>query len=80
MSVEKDSDLYAKNEVSKLSGKPAITDIELSKHASEESLWVAIYGKVFDLTEFYMDHPGGWDVIEESAGLECSLKFEDGDH
>ena len=27
-----------------------------------------------------MDHPGGWDVIEECAGKDCTERFEDGDH
>ena len=42
-----------------------ITDKELMEHNSEDSLWVAIHGRVFDLTDFYMEHPGGYDIIEE---------------
>jgi len=30
---------------------------ELSKHNSEDSLWTAINGKVYDLTEFLEEHP-----------------------
>ena len=39
-----------------------------------------VYGKVFDLTDFYMDHSGGWDIIEEYAGRDATLKYEEGQH
>ena len=57
-----------------------ISPSELSKHNTDDSVWVAIHGRVFDFTDFYMDHPGGFDVIEESAGKDGTKKFEDGDH
>ena len=50
------------------------------QHASSDSLWTAIHGKVFDLTDFYMEHPGGWDVIEEFGGRDATQRFEEGDH
>jgi cytochrome b involved in lipid metabolism len=43
-------------------------------------MWVAIHGRVFDLTEFYMEHPGGFDIIEGSAGQDATVKYEEGDH
>ena len=27
-----------------------------------------------------MEHPGGWDVIEECAGRDATQRYEDGDH
>ena len=57
-----------------------IKDSELVKHNNEDSLWVAICGRVFDLTEFYMEHPGGYDVIEAVAGKEATQEFEEGGH
>ena len=27
-----------------------------------------------------MEHPGGWEVIEECAGLDATQRYEDGDH
>ena len=45
-----------------------ISDSELARHNNEYGMWVAVYGKVFDLTNFYLEHPGGWEVIEECAG------------
>ena len=57
-----------------------ISDAELRRHNDENGLWVAIHGKVFDLTNFYMEHPGGWDVIEEVAGKDGTQQYEIGDH
>jgi cytochrome b involved in lipid metabolism len=57
-----------------------ITDKELILNNHEKSLWVAIHGRVFDLTEFYMEHPGGFDIIEGSAGQDATARYEEGDH
>ena len=57
-----------------------ISDKELSKHNNEYGMWVAIYGKVFDLTEFYMNHPGGYDIIEQFGGKDATRAFEEGEH
>ena len=43
-------------------------------------MWVAVHGKVFDLTEFYQEHPGGPHLIEELGGQDATDKFEEGDH
>lgn len=41
---------------------------EVKKHENEESPWVIIYGGVYDMTEFQLDHPGGPDVLQDIAG------------
>ena len=42
-----------------------IKESELAKHNCDETgMWVAVHGKVFDLSEFYMEHPGGYEIIE----------------
>lgn len=40
---------------------------EIASHCTEESLWVTVNGQVYDITPFLQDHPGGADVIVESA-------------
>ena len=57
-----------------------ISTSELKKHNSEESLWISVHGKVFDLTEFAQEHPGGWEVLEENAGKDATDKYEDANH
>ena len=39
-----------------------------------------MHGKVFDLTEFYNEHPGGWEVIEDNAGKDGTSAYEEGSH
>ena len=43
-------------------------------------MWVAIHGRVFDLTDFYQDHPGGDDIIESHGGKDATNKFEEAEH
>ena len=38
---------------------PKFTLDEVAEHASEESLWMVVRGKVYDLTEYLDEHPGG---------------------
>lgn len=32
---------------------------EISQHASQEDAWIVVNGKVYDVTKFAPDHPGG---------------------
>lgn len=41
---------------------------EVSKHKTENDLWVASEGKVYDVSPFVRRHPGGWKVLLEHAG------------
>mmetsp|Transcript_107226 Transcript_107226/g.284311 ORF Transcript_107226/g.284311 Transcript_107226/m.284311 type:complete len:717 (-) Transcript_107226:113-2263(-) len=45
---------------------------EVNRHCVPEDCWVAIDGKVYDLTEFADRHPGGPSVIMSWAGKEAS--------
>ncbi|KAI1727174.1 cytochrome b5-like heme/Steroid binding domain-containing protein [Ditylenchus destructor] len=53
---------------------------EVSKHNSSDSVWIIIEGKVYDVTKFIDEHPGGSDVILENAGEECTDAFKDIGH
>ena len=47
----------------------------------EDDIWVLYNGKVYDLSKFYRNHPGGPDVIEEnSGGKDCTKVFDDANH
>ena len=53
-----------------------ITPEELAAHASAESCWVAVDGKVLDVTSFLAAHPGGDAIIlKNAAGKDASRLF-----
>lgn len=52
-----------------------ITSEELRKHSSREDLWISIQGKVYDVTEWIKEHPGGDIPILNLAGQDCTDAF-----
>lgn len=59
---------------------PEFTLEEVAEHDSEDDLWIVIYGKVFDVTEWQHDHPGGDDILQSHAGQDVSALFRDVGH
>ncbi|GAM27316.1 hypothetical protein SAMD00019534_104910 [Acytostelium subglobosum LB1] len=49
---------------------------ELAKHNTEEDCWVAIDGKVYDITKWLPIHPGGKNILLLSAGRDVTNLFE----
>jgi fatty acid desaturase/predicted heme/steroid binding protein len=45
---------------------------ELAEHNSEESAWIAVDGKVYDITEFVERHPGGRELLLLAVGREAT--------
>eukprot|EP00930_Biecheleria_cincta_P017978 TRINITY_DN14145_c0_g1_i1.p1 TRINITY_DN14145_c0_g1~~TRINITY_DN14145_c0_g1_i1.p1 ORF type:complete len:714 (+),score=146.09 TRINITY_DN14145_c0_g1_i1:670-2811(+) len=50
---------------------------EVARHCTPEDCWVALNGKVYDLTEFMDRHPGGPTTILAWAGKDASKMFND---
>ncbi|KAF8382891.1 cytb-5.1, partial [Pristionchus pacificus] len=57
-----------------------ITLKEVSEHNSMKSLWFVIGNKVYDVTKFVDEHPGGCEVLLEQAGKDATEAFEDVGH
>eukprot|EP01083_Nonionella_stella_P021747 60233_1 len=49
---------------------------EIRKHNQEEDLWVVIYNRIYNVTEFQIDHPGGPDVLQDIAAQDATEEFE----
>lgn len=57
---------------------PTFTRAQVEKHDSSTSCYVTIGDKVYDVTDFVDDHPGGGDLILEYAGRDIEEILKDG--
>jgi 4-hydroxysphinganine ceramide fatty acyl 2-hydroxylase len=56
---------------------PTFTEAEVQLHTSTKSCYVVLDSKVYDVTEFLYDHPGGEDLILEYAGKDIKEILQD---
>ncbi|XP_051987912.1 cytochrome b5-like [Xyrauchen texanus] len=53
---------------------------EVQAHNMIEDTWLIIHDKVYDITSFMEEHPGGEEVLLEQAGGDATESFEDVGH
>ncbi|KAL1918925.1 uncharacterized protein VTP21DRAFT_2306 [Calcarisporiella thermophila] len=53
---------------------------EINTHSSRQSLWVILHNKVYNVTQFIDEHPGGEEVLLDVAGRDATEEFEDIGH
>eukprot|EP01101_Sappina_pedata_P008326 TRINITY_DN4586_c0_g1_i1.p1 TRINITY_DN4586_c0_g1~~TRINITY_DN4586_c0_g1_i1.p1 ORF type:complete len:145 (-),score=51.35 TRINITY_DN4586_c0_g1_i1:92-493(-) len=53
---------------------------EVAQHSEMSDCWLIIHGKVYDVTKFMDDHPGGDQVLADLAGRDATSGFEDIGH
>lgn len=53
---------------------------EVKQHKDGRSCWLSIHDKVYDVTKFLDEHPGGEEVLLEQAGGFSTEAFEDVGH
>ncbi|XP_072956214.1 cytochrome b5-like [Typha angustifolia] len=53
---------------------------EVSKHAATKDCWLIISGKVYNVTPFMDEHPGGDEVLLAATGKDGTNDFEDVGH
>lgn len=58
------------------SGTSGYTMAQIAAHADASSCWTAIRGKVYDLTPWIQQHPGGSKAILSLCGRDGTTTFE----
>lgn len=49
--------------------------VELIKHNSAQSCWLLISGKIYDVTTFLGQHPGGEQTILQTCGTDATVAY-----
>ncbi|KAI0853850.1 FMN-dependent dehydrogenase-domain-containing protein [Daldinia vernicosa] len=50
--------------------------VEVKEHKTQESCWMVLHGKVYDITSFVPKHPGGRSILLKNAGQDASAAFD----
>lgn len=59
---------------------PLFTLAEVAAHNSALSCWIVLDDRVYDVTKFLLEHPGGEEVILGLAGKDATDEFNDVGH
>jgi len=57
-------------------GLEMISMTEVAKHNTLEDFWTVIHGKVYDLSDFILEHPGGSAIVKPYAGKVADEGFD----
>ncbi|KAI8809184.1 cytochrome b5 [Cladochytrium replicatum] len=53
---------------------------DVAAHNKRKDTWMVIDGKVYDITKFLDEHPGGEEVLLEQAGIDATEAFDEIGH
>lgn len=56
------------------------TYAEVQAHSAKKDLYVVIHDKIYDVTSFIDEHPGGEEVLLDVGGQDATEAFEDVGH
>ncbi|KAL1842657.1 hypothetical protein VTJ49DRAFT_4568 [Mycothermus thermophilus] len=58
----------------------SLTYQDVAEHNTKKDLYVVIHDKIYDITKFVDEHPGGEEVLLDVAGQDATEAFEDVGH
>lgn len=53
-----------------------MTKQELSRHNKIDDIWIAVRGKVYNVTAYIPFHPGGHEELMRAAGIDATTLFD----
>ncbi|XP_018574981.1 cytochrome b5-like [Anoplophora glabripennis] len=53
---------------------------EVSWHDTLGDCWIIIYDRIYDVTDFLQEHPGGADILLDYAGRDATVAFRGSGH
>eukprot|EP00245_Coleochaete_scutata_P000570 TRINITY_DN1066_c0_g1_i1.p1 TRINITY_DN1066_c0_g1~~TRINITY_DN1066_c0_g1_i1.p1 ORF type:complete len:155 (+),score=46.06 TRINITY_DN1066_c0_g1_i1:36-467(+) len=60
--------------------KKVYTLEEVSQHSKEKDCWLILHGKVYDVSKYLDEHPGGDEVMLAATGQDATDDFENVGH
>lgn len=73
--LEKAETGVSKRPKSPIGNRVHVSKSELASHNAEKDMWISVDGKVYDVTAFKDNHPGGPDVFIKTAGTDVTAEF-----
>eukprot|EP01080_Neovahlkampfia_damariscottae_P007578 gene7578-11902_t len=58
----------------------SFTELEVSCHDSPDDCFIILYDKVYDVTDWIDEHPGGAELVTDDAGRDATETFESAGH
>lgn len=59
---------------------PEFTLSEVSEHWQPDDCWIVVFDRVYDVTQFVDEHPGGAYIMQEHLGRDATLVFRGSRH
>ncbi|KAK9418717.1 hypothetical protein SUNI508_07737 [Seiridium unicorne] len=59
---------------------PIYTLAQVKEHSKPDDVWFVIHNKVYDVTRYLEEHPGGSAILQDVAGRDATQEFEDVGH